>query len=126
MLVTAVSCLGCSRTVVVAERPREVVVVKEEKGGRSVTARKLGIPPGHLPAPGKCRVWLPGVPPGRQPKAGSCGQMRDDVPAGAWLIERSKRNPDVVRVTESDRRDADVIVAVRVYEIASGKCVSEQ
>lgn len=31
-----------------------------------------GIPPGHLPKAGQCRVWYEGVPPGRQPAATSC------------------------------------------------------
>src|SRR5688572_23890051 len=35
-------------------------------------ANSQGIPPGHLPAAGQCRVWYDGVPPGRQPRATSC------------------------------------------------------
>jgi hypothetical protein len=31
-----------------------------------------GIPPGHLPPPGECRVWYDGVPPGQQPPPISC------------------------------------------------------
>ena len=31
-----------------------------------------GIPPGHLPRAGECRVWYDGVPPGRQPAPTSC------------------------------------------------------
>ena len=31
-----------------------------------------GIPPGHLPPDGLCRVWYDGVPPGRQPRPTSC------------------------------------------------------
>jgi len=31
-----------------------------------------GIPPGHLPPPGECRVWYPGVPPGQQPPPFKC------------------------------------------------------
>ncbi|MGE0702859.1 MAG: hypothetical protein AB7F99_04590 [Vicinamibacterales bacterium] len=31
-----------------------------------------GIPPGHMPPPGSCRVWYDGVPPGRQPDPTSC------------------------------------------------------
>jgi hypothetical protein len=25
------------------------------------------VPPGQMPSPGMCRVWIDGVPPGRQP-----------------------------------------------------------
>lgn len=33
-----------------------------------------GIPPGHLPPEGLCRVWYDGVPPGRQPRPTNCYQ----------------------------------------------------
>ena len=33
-----------------------------------------GIPPGHLPPEGLCRVWYEGVPPGRQPAPTNCSQ----------------------------------------------------
>lgn len=33
---------------------------------------KQGVPPGHLPPAGLCRVWYDGVPPGRQPRPTSC------------------------------------------------------
>lgn len=35
---------------------------------------KQGVPPGHLPPDGMCRVWYDGVPPGHQPRATSCGE----------------------------------------------------
>ena len=34
--------------------------------------RTQGIPAGHLPRPGECRVWYDGVPPGRQPRPTNC------------------------------------------------------
>jgi hypothetical protein len=34
--------------------------------------RTQGIPPGHLPPPGECRVWYDGRPPGQQPPPTSC------------------------------------------------------
>jgi hypothetical protein len=43
------------------------------RGERSVAHRgSQGIPPGHLPPPGSCRVWYEGRPPGRQPAPTSC------------------------------------------------------
>ena len=35
---------------------------------RPSTAATLGIPPGHLPPPGMCRVWMPDQPPGQRPR----------------------------------------------------------
>jgi hypothetical protein len=46
------------------------------------------VPPGHLPPPGQCRIWLPGRPPGHQPPPGPCAALRQQVPPGAWLIQR--------------------------------------
>lgn len=34
--------------------------------------RAQGIPPGHLPPPGACRVWYDGRPPGQQPRPTNC------------------------------------------------------
>lgn len=47
-----------------------------EAQGRGNAGR---IPPGHLPAPGECRVWIDGVPPGRQPAPTSCSRARYDA-----------------------------------------------
>ncbi len=44
------------------------------------------IPPGHLPPPGKCRIWFPDRPPGHQPPPGDCHELRFQVPPGAMLI----------------------------------------
>jgi hypothetical protein len=44
------------------------------------------IPPGHMPPPGKCRIWFPGKPPGQQPPPGDCWELERHVPPGAWLI----------------------------------------
>lgn len=46
----------------------------------------LLIPPGHMPPPGKCRIWYPGVPPGQQPPFGECYEMRYRIPLGAVLV----------------------------------------
>ena len=35
-------------------------------------AQRRGIPPGHMPPPGECRVWYDGRPPGQQPPPTSC------------------------------------------------------
>ena len=44
------------------------------------------IPSGHLPPPGKCRIWFPDRPPGHQPPPGDCHALQFQVPLGATLI----------------------------------------
>jgi hypothetical protein len=80
-----------------------------------------GMPPGHLPPEGLCRVWYDGVPPGHQPPPTSCHEAersasrdrrarviygsaphrnspiyRDDrgYPGGVWRDDDRRRYPD--------------------------------
>ncbi len=52
----------------------------------------IGIPAGHLPPPGKCRVWFPDRPPGHQPPPGPCETLRYNVPLGAKLVYGGPRS----------------------------------
>jgi hypothetical protein len=54
---TVLVCSGCA-TIYKVERPER--------------HSSQGIPPGHLPPPGSCRVWYDGRPPGQQPPPVSC------------------------------------------------------
>jgi hypothetical protein len=89
------------------------------------TAATLGIPPGHLPSPGMCRVWVPGKPPGHQAKARSCSNIERSAPAGSWIVERPGRDKKVVHVRVVDERRPGVVVRMRIYEIRDGKLVRE-
>jgi hypothetical protein len=89
------------------------------------TAATLGIPPGHLPSPGMCRVWVPGKPPGHQAQARSCSNIERTAPAGSWIVERPGRDKKVVHVRVVDERRPGVVVRMRVYEIRGGKLVRE-
>ena len=35
-----------------------------------------GVPPGHAPPPGQCRVWYPGRAPGQQPAPTDCARAQ--------------------------------------------------
>src|SRR3990170_6585312 len=87
------------------------------------TAATLGIPPGHLPSPGMCRVWVPGKAPGHQTKPRSCSGIERSAPAGSWIVERPGRDKKVVHVRVVDERRPGVVVRLRVYEIRDGKLV---
>jgi len=84
---------------------------------------RLHIPPGHLPPPGSCRIWVPGVPPGHQSPPGDCDRLSVSVPPGAWLIERPVREPDYVAVRIFDDHDPGVVVDVAIYAAATGDLV---
>ena len=118
-----------SCTIVVrSDRPHDhdgkVVVVKEKKGKGHHAS--LGIPPGHLPAPGQCRVWFPGRPPGRQPKAGHCVVVERGVRPGCWFIRRSLSDPDYIKVMVYSHDRPFSVLVVRYYLAESGKFAYEE
>lgn len=89
------------------------------------TAATLGIPPGHLPPPGRCRIWLPGKPPGHQQRPGSCASLQRRVPQGAWLVYRPSKSKKEVRVTVYDDR-RPVVSLVRIFDVATGRLLREE
>ena len=89
------------------------------------TAASLSIPPGHLPPPGQCRVWMPGEPPGHQPKPRSCSNIERTAPAGSYIVERPGKDRKYVHVRMVDERRPGVIVRMQVYQIRDGKLVRE-
>lgn len=89
------------------------------------TAATLGIPPGHLPPPGQCRVWYPGEPPGHQPRPRSCARIERSAPAGSWIVYRPTEDRKVVHVRVVDQRRPGVVVRLRVYDIRRGTLIRE-
>lgn len=89
------------------------------------TAATLGIPPGHLPPPGQCRIWLPGKPPGHQQRPGGCASLQRRVPAGGWLVYRPSKSKKEVRVTVYDER-RPVVSLVRIFDVATGRLLREE
>ncbi len=58
---------------------------------KSHSPRKLtGVPPGHFPPEGKCRVWHAGRAPGQQPKPTECAKLMGKVPADAFVLYNGK------------------------------------
>ena len=84
-LLSLVSCTAAiSRDPPVTVRvPGAEVIIGAPGVPVGTPAEALGIPEGHRPPPGSCRVWYPGLPPGQQPPPGPCDVR---VPAGAVLV----------------------------------------
>ena len=63
------------------ETVQDAIEAARTRGGISGDARtssQSGVPKGHLPPRGMCRVWIDGVPPGHQPKPTSCAAAERD------------------------------------------------
>ena len=88
----------------------------------------LDVPPGHLPEPGECRVWIPGTPPGRQPRPKSrpCEGIAALAPAGSWILYRPSQDRHVLHVRVVDERRAGVVIRVRIYDIDTNRLLREE
>lgn len=94
--------------------------------GPAAEVERLGIPRGHLPEIGQCRVWAPGVAPGRQRtvKSISC-LVVGMAPPGTWLVYRPSSDRRIVRVRVMDQRRPGVITVVRLYNYSDGRWVRD-
>lgn len=89
------------------------------------SAARLGIPAGHLPEPGSCRVWLPGEAPGQQKDgaAGDCSWVATQVPPGGWLVWRPTRNHKEVVVREYGANAA--MLRTLIFDVVTGELLHE-
>ena len=82
---------------------------------------KQGIPPGHVPPDGLCRVWYEGVPPGQQPRPTDCDEAKRVASRSqnARVIYSSRQNAPVYR---DDRRyPGDIYRSDDVYGRRDGR-----
>lgn len=68
--------------------------------------RKLkGVPKGHYPPPGSCRIWYPNRPPGHQPPAISCNNLyRVRLEPGAFILHGDRAYDADYDWREAERR----------------------
>ena len=80
----------------------------------------LGIPEGHLPPPGECRLWYPGRPAGQQPAPGSCAKTETDAPPGSWVIYRPEDDVRVVHTRVMHPEKAGVVIRISIFDAETG------
>lgn len=129
LAVLPLALAGCSRKAQVATAPggpspvvvasSGATVVETSPAEKRSTAATLGIPPGHLPPPGQCRIWVPGKPPGHQSPPGPCASLERRVPPGAWLVYRPSENKKHVKVWAYGAKGGGVSW-IRWFEAATG------
>ena len=115
--------LGCAGRYSVGYRSGEG---GEPSSGEGFESRALHIPPGHLPPPGSCRIWIPGVPPGQQSPPGDCERLASRVPTGAWLLTRPRDEPTYVEVAIYHEHRTGLVIDVELYIAATGKFVGHR
>jgi hypothetical protein len=128
-LLVAGACTHTTRTILLEPPPAPSPEVRGVESNRAPsTAARLGVPPGHLPNPGECRVWIPGTPPGHQPKPKSrpCAGIATVAPAGSWIIYRPTEDKKVVHVREVDSRRAGTVVRIRIFDIETSRLLREE
>lgn len=106
-----------------ADRTADDVDANRNRNGRGQPARgprKLnGVPPGHYPKPGECRVWHSGRPPGQQPKPTACSSLKGRVPAGSFILYGDRAWDSQYDWAEQARRERGSVPAVIVDLIRS-------
>lgn len=117
-----VALAACSKT------KRTVVVGPDSEVRGPSTAVTIGVPPGHLPDIGECRIWIPGTPPGRQPKPKSrpCAGISAFAPAGSWILYRPGENRKLLYRREVDSRQSGLIIRTRIFDIETTRLVREE
>jgi len=125
-VLSTAACTHTTRTVILGANP-DVASSSEANRGPS-TAATLGVPPGHLPDEGECRIWIPGTPPGHQPRPKSrpCSGIESLAPAGSWIIYRPLENRKLVYVREVDGRRGGLVIRTRIFDIETTRLLREE
>ena len=122
---TVLACLAllgatACTTIYAGAEPEPTPAPSPRTTTRRSTAATLGIPPGHLPSPGQCKVWIPGRPPGHQASSRNCSGVERHAPADSWILYRPGKDKKVVHVRVVDSRRAGVIIRTRIYDVKTG------
>ena len=131
---------ACTRTVILQPAPE-----RQQRGSRPpprtepdrpppdynqppARTHEVLIPPGHLPNPGECRVWIPGTPPGRQPRPRSrpCMGIEAVAPAGSWIVYRRADDRRLLYLRIIDERRPGIVIRNRIFDVDSWELIREE
>ncbi|WP_426062059.1 hypothetical protein [Hymenobacter sp. B1770] len=75
------------------------------RAGTAGPRELAGVPRGHYPPPGECRVWYPNRPPGHQPPPTSCDRLAGvRLEPGAFILHGDRAYDAEYNWREEDRR----------------------
>ena len=126
LILCLLALAGCTSFAIDARGGGSVATTPDRTASKPTAPQRLGIPPGHIPPPGQCRVWHPGTPPGHQPRPTSCSVAERQVGAGDWLLYRPSNERKIVKVSVYDDLRPRTRIAVRVYDCDSGRLLRTQ
>ena len=108
--------LSSCAPVIISRFPVPGPTSEKGEGGGELSLSMLGIPNGHMPPPGSCRIWYPGRPAGQQAAPFQCGVGRYYVPVGTYLLRRLDGN--MVQVDEYDKKRKDRVVRTGTFQLS--------
>ncbi|MCC2546692.1 hypothetical protein LJY25_09585 [Hymenobacter sp. BT175] len=75
------------------------------RAGTAGPRQLAGVPKGHYPPPGECRIWYPNRPPGHQPPPTSCNNLAGvRLEPGAFILHGDRAYDAEYDWREEDRR----------------------
>ena len=75
------------------------------RAGTAGPRQLAGVPKGHYPPPGECRVWYPNRPPGQQPPPTSCDRLVGvRLEPGAFILHGDQAYDAEYNWREEERR----------------------
>jgi hypothetical protein len=118
ILFTSFGLSSCVPVVIMNPYPSGGGEHKEDKHeSKDERHEAYGIPKGHLPPPGHCRIWYPNKPAGHQPPPQRCPIPLRQIPLGAYVVSRLEGDNKRALVHVYSGQKPGVVVDTRHYNV---------